>query len=107
MRWIKTFLWMAAFFFAIHFSIQNREEFSLRYSIQNYQILEVSRVPLFLVILCSVFVGVFIGGIWDLHRRLQLKKSLRQDQKTIKRLEREIESMRVSDAGQPSFLKQD
>jgi uncharacterized integral membrane protein len=105
MRWIKTFLWMAAFFFAIHFSIQNREELVLRYSIRNYLVFEVSGVPLFVVILCSVFVGVFIGGVWDLYRRVQLKKSLRQNQKTIEKLEREIESARGFGSDQPSFLK--
>ena len=96
---------MAAFFFAIHFSIQNREELVLRYSIRNYLVFEVSGVPLFVVILCSVFVGVFIGGVWDLYRRVQLKKSLRQNQRTIEKLEREIETACGSESDQPSFLK--
>jgi len=105
MKWVRTFLWMAVFFFTIHFSIQNREELVLRYSIRNYQVFDVSGVPLFVVILCSVFVGVFIGGIWDLYRRVQLKKSVRQNLKTIERLEMEIESTRRRDADQPSSLK--
>jgi uncharacterized integral membrane protein len=107
MRWVKTLFWMLAFFFAFHFSIQNRDEVTLRYSIQNYQWFEVSRLPLFLVILCSVFLGVLIGGIGDLYRRFQLKNTLRQNKKTIERLEREIQSLRGHGLDQPSFLKKD
>jgi uncharacterized integral membrane protein len=98
---------MVLFLFAIHFSIQNRDEVTLRYSIQNYQWFEVSKVPLFLVVLCSVFFGVLIGGIGDLYSRFQLKKKLRQNQKAIERLEREIQSLRGPGLEQPSFLKKD
>jgi uncharacterized integral membrane protein len=107
MKWIKSFFWMAAFFFAIHFSIQNRDEVTIRYSIQNHQWFEVIKVPLFLVILCSVFLGVLIGGIGDLYGRLQLKRTLRQNQKIVKRLEQEIQSLRGPTSDQPSFLKKE
>ena len=107
MKWVKTLLWMLIFFFAIHFSIQNRDEVTLRYSIQNYQWLEVSKVPLFLVVLCSVFFGVLVGVIGDLYSRFQFKKKLRQNQKAIERLEREIQSLRGPGLEQPSFLKKD
>jgi uncharacterized integral membrane protein len=106
-KWVKTLFWMVLFFFAIHFSIQNRDEVTLRYSIQNYQWFEVSKVPLFLVILCSVFFGVLIGGIGDLYSRFQFKKKLRQNQKAIERLEREIQSLRGPGLEQPSFLQKD
>ncbi len=98
---------MAAFLFAILFSFQNREEVILRlgfFPLWNRQ-WESPRVPLFLVILCSIFVGVFIGGIGDLYRRVQLKKVLRQSEKTIERLEREIESSRIRDVNSVSFPK--
>ena len=107
MKWVKTLFWMMVFFFAIHFSIQNREEVTLRYSIQNFQWFEVSKVPLFLVILCSIFLGVLMSGIGDIYRRFQLKRNLRQNQKTIERLEREIQSLRGSSLDHPSFLKGD
>jgi uncharacterized integral membrane protein len=106
-KWVKTLFGMVLFLFAIHFSIQNRDEVTLRYSIQNYQWFEVSKVPLFLVVLCSVFFGVLIGGIGDLYSRFQLKKKLRQNQKAIERLEREIQSLRGPGLEQPSFLKKD
>ena len=107
MKWMKTLLWMMAFFFAIHFSIQNRDEVSIRYTIQNFQWFEVVKVPLFLVILCSVFLGVLIGGVGDLYSRFQLKRALRQNKKMVERLEREIESLRGPGLEQPSFLKKE
>ncbi len=107
MKWMKTLLWMMAFFFAIHFSIQNRDEVSIRYTIQNFQWFEVVKVPLFLVILCSVFLGVLIGGVGDLYSRFQLKRTLRQNKKMVERLEREIESLRGPGLEQPSFLKKE
>lgn len=111
MRWVKTLLWMLAFFVAILFSIQNRSEVILRFvfPIENYQWFEIPKVPLplFLVILCSIFLGVLIGGVGDIYRRFQLKKILRQNQKTIERLEREIQSLRGPGLDQPSFLKKE
>lgn len=111
MRWVKTLLWMLAFFVAILFSIQNRSEVTLRFVFptENYQWFEIQKVPLplFLVILCSIFLGVLIGGVGDLYRRFQLKKIIRQNQKTIERLEREIQSLRGPILDQPSFLKKE
>lgn len=102
---------MLAFFVAILFSIQNRSEVILRFvfPIENYQWFEIPKVPLplFLVILCSIFFGVLIGGVGDIYRRFQLKKVLRQNQKTIERLEREIQSLRGPGLDQPSFLKKE
>jgi uncharacterized integral membrane protein len=102
---------MLAFFVAILFSIQNRSEVTLRFVFptENYQWFEIQKVPLplFLVILCSIFLGVLIGGVGDLYRRFQLKKIIRQNQKTIERLEREIQSLRGPILDQPSFLKKE
>jgi uncharacterized integral membrane protein len=75
--------------------MQNRDEVILRfglYPLQNYS-WEVPKIPLFLVILCSVFLGVLIGGLGDLYRHFQLKKTLRQNQRMIERLEKEIQSL--------------
>ena len=110
MKWVKTLFWMIVFIFAILFSIQNKDEVILRfglYPLRNDQWFEVSRVPLFLVILCSVFLGVLIGGIGDLYRRFRLKSALRQNQKTIESLEREIQSLRGLGLERPSFLRKD
>ncbi len=93
MKYLKVLFWMAAFFFAIHFSMQNREEVTLRYALQNKEWFQVSQVPLFLVILCSIFFGVMMGGIGDLYKRLQLRKALRQSQKALEKLEKEVHSL--------------
>jgi hypothetical protein len=43
----------------------------------------------------------------DVYRRFQLGKTLRQKQKTIERLEREMQSLRGPDLGESSFLKKE
>jgi hypothetical protein len=75
--------------------MQNRDEVILRfglYPLQNY-LWEVPKIPLFLVILSSIFLGVLIGGLGDLYRHFQLKRTLRQNQRMIERLEKEIQSL--------------
>jgi|SRR3990172_3513346 uncharacterized integral membrane protein len=105
MKWIRTLLWMAAFFFAIHFSVQNRDEVTLRYSVQSIQWFQISRVPLFLVILCSIFLGVLMGGVADLYRYFKLKRTLRENQRTVERLEQEVRSLRPSGNDRPSLVE--
>lgn len=100
---------MILFIFAILFSLQNRDEVSLRfglYPVKDHH-WELPKLPLFLIILCSVFLGVLIGGITDFYQRFQLKKALRRNEKMIERLSREVESLRSSGMDQPSFLKKD
>ena len=111
MRWVKTLVWMLAFFVAIIFSIQNRSEVILRFAFpwESRAWFEVPRVPLpvFLVILCAIFLGVLIGGVGDMVQRFQLKRSLRKNQKKMEMLEREIESLRGPGSGQTSSLAQE
>ena len=86
---------MLVFVCVVLFSMQNRDEVILRfgfYPLQN-ALWEMPKVPLFLVILCSIFLGVLIGGVGDLYRHFQLKKTLRQNQRMIERLEKEIQSL--------------
>ena len=95
MKWAKTIFWMVVFLCVILFSMQNKDEVILRfglYPLQNH-LWEIPKIPLFLVILCSIFLGVLIGGLGDLYRHFQLKKTLRQNQRMIERLEREIQSL--------------
>ncbi len=115
MRWVKTLLLMLVFLILLLFCIQNLDPVTLHFVlfpkeiIENYQLFEIPKVPLplFLVILCSFFLGILIGGIGDLYRRVQLKRTLRQNLKTIERLEREIQSLRGPGLDQPSFLKKE
>ncbi len=110
MKWMKTLLWMVIVLFAILFFVQNQDKVSIRlglYPLRNYQWFEVSKVPLFLVILCSVLLGFLIGGIGDLYSRFHLKRSLRQNQKMIGKLEQEIQSLRGPRLEQPPFLRKE
>ena len=107
MKYLKAFFWMAAFLFAIHFSMQNRAEVTLRYSFRDYQWFELTQVPLFLVILCSIFFGVMIGGLGDLYKRFHLRRTLRQSQRTIERLEKEVQALRAPNGVPPSFPKKE
>jgi uncharacterized integral membrane protein len=110
-RWVKTLLLVLAFFIAIIFSIQNRSEVILRFVFpwENYQLFEIPEVPLplFLVVLCSIFLGILIGGVGDIYRRFQLKKMLRQSKKTINKLEKEIQSLQGPSLDQPAYLKKE
>ena len=95
MKWAKTIFWMVLFLCVILFSFQNKDEVILRfglYPLQN-RLWEMPSIPLFLVILCSIFLGVLIGSLSDLYRHFQLKRTLRQNQRMIERLEREIQSL--------------
>lgn len=107
MKWVKTLCWTVIFIYGVFFSIQNQDAVSLRFGLYpllyNYR-WEVPRIPLFLIILCSIFLGILIGGISDHYRRFQLKRTLRQNHKTIERLEKEIQSLRSSGLDQTPFL---
>jgi uncharacterized integral membrane protein len=105
-KWVKTLLLMIIFILVILFSLQNREEVTLRFGLYPIQahFWEVPKLPLFLIILCSVFLGVLIGGIGDLYQRYQLKKSLRQNEKMIEKLSREVETLRSSGITLPPSL---
>lgn len=109
MRWLKTFLIMVIFLFVILFSVQNKEEIALRFGLfpLRNETIELPKLPLFLIILCSVFLGILIGGLSDFYRRYQLKKTVRQNIKTIERLTQEVESLRRVGSDQPSFLRKD
>ncbi len=90
--------------------MQNTEQVAVRFGLaplNEYKVFETPRVPLFLVILCSVVLGVLMGGVYDLYRRFQLGKSVRQKQKTIDRLEKELQSLRGSDLEESSSLKKE
>lgn len=104
MTWMKTILWMIIFVFAILFSIQNKDDVTIQfglYPIRSEQWLAISGIPLFLPILLSLFIGILIGGVGDIYTRFQLKRSLRQNQKTIERLEQEIHALRRLSGDQP------
>ncbi|MCX8116378.1 MAG: LapA family protein [Desulfobacterota bacterium] len=108
MSWVKTILMMIVFVFVILFSLQNRAEVSLRFGLYPLydRSWEAPHLPLFLIILLSVFLGILIGGIGDFYQRYQLKRSLRQNERMIRRLSREIEILRGPGSTPPPSLDQ-
>jgi uncharacterized integral membrane protein len=111
MRWVKTVLLLLAIFVVIIFSVQNQSEVMLRFAFpwEGYEwfIVPSVRLPLFLVILCSIFLGILIAGVGDLYQRFQIKKSLRKNQKKVDMLEREIQSLRSIGPGESSSFKRE
>ena len=110
MGWVKYIFLMVILIVCIFFFLQNTEQVSIRFGLSPFkevQFFEISQVPLFLVVLCSIILGILMGGLGDLYRRFQLRRSLRQKQKTIERLEREIQSLRGPDLGESSSLKKE
>jgi len=107
-KWIKILFWAVIFMVAVFFAMQNREEVTLRFGFHPFWDFgrEMPGVPLFLLILFSIVLGVLIGGIGDFYRHIQLKRTLRQNQKTIERLEKEVESLREHRSEQPFPKKQ-
>ena len=111
MRWVKTLFWIVAFCLGVPFFVQNRSEVTLHFVFpwENYQWFEIPEIPLplFLVVLFSILLGILIGGVGDMYRRFQLRKMVRQNQKTIDKLEKEIQSLRGPGLDQPSYLKKE
>lgn len=109
MRWVKTVFWLLLFMVAILFSVQNRDEVMLKLGLHPFLDFEreITGVPLFLVILCSIFLGVLIGGMSDLYRRFQLKATVRQQQKTIENLKAEVNALQKVDPARVSAGKRE
>jgi uncharacterized integral membrane protein len=101
MKWVKTLLWMIIVFFVIFFVIQNQERVTLRFGLSPLFTTPwfEQEVPLFLALLGSVFVGVLIGGLGDMYGRYQMKRTLRQNRKSIEKLEEEVRALRGSVRG--------
>ena len=108
--WVKNLFLLLILIVSIFFCLQNTEPVMIRFGLSpfsDYQLFERPNVPLFLVILCSVVLGILIGGLGNLYKHFQLKKTIRQNQKAIERLEREIQSLRGPSLDQPSFLRKE
>ena len=111
MKWVKTLLWMIIFIFAFFFLIQNGEDVTLRFGLYLYPIITSQwfeqRIPLSLALFSFLFVGTLLGGSTGFYTRRQLRKTLRQNQKTIQGLEEEIHALRSPVLDQSPFGKKD
>ena len=90
MRILKTLLIISSFMLVVTFSMQNHGNGSIRY----FNIISPLEIPLFLLVLLSIFLGIVVGGMADLVRRYQLRRTIRGQRKTIDQLQREMRGMR-------------
>ncbi|RLA91597.1 MAG: hypothetical protein DRG20_00840 [Deltaproteobacteria bacterium] len=99
MKLVKNIIFFLLIAFAITFFMQNLTSVPINY----YGIEKDSfMVPLFLVILASVFLGIIIAGIEDIVIRLRLKREIKEQKKRIISLEKELNSLRslpITDSG--------
>jgi uncharacterized integral membrane protein len=107
-RWVKTLFWIVVICLAIPFFVQNQREVTLHFVFpwESYHWFEIPQVslPLFMILLFSIVLGILIGGLGDIYKRFQLKKMLRQNQKTIDKLQKELQLLRGPGLDQPSYL---
>ena len=90
MRILKTLLMASLFMLVVTFSMQNSGNVSIRY----FNMVSPFEIPLFLLVLLSIFLGIVVGGMADLVRRHQLKRMIRGQGKTIDRLRREKQGVK-------------
>lgn len=90
MRWL---LILAVLFVLIIFGVENMEAVTLRFSLMNLFSYE-AQMPLFLVVVVSVFAGAGIAGLIGLGDHLRLHARLRRQRKNIERLEGEVTKLR-------------
>ena len=110
MGWVKNLTLLVILIICVFFFLQNTEQVAIRFGLspfRDYEFFEISKIPLFLVILCSVLLGILIGGLGNLYKHFQLTRTIRQNQRAIQRLEKEIQSLRGPGLDQPSFLKKE
>ena len=104
MRWVRTIVWMVLFVLAVVFSMQNRQEVTLTFGISpllEKELFLAENIPLFIPILFAFLLGLLIGGVSDILRRFKLRRQVRQGQKTVERLEREVDTLRRSSLSAP------
>ena len=85
---IKTLFFTLLFILGITFSMENTQPLTLRYF--GY---ETPPVELYLLVLSSVFLGIILAGVGFIIDNHSMKKSLRQREKEIDTLKREIMSI--------------
>lgn len=86
----KTVFFTLLFVLGITFSMENTGWVVLRY----YFGLETPPVPVFLLVLFSVLLGVFLAGMGFIFDERSLKKALREKERVIASLEKELKPYR-------------
>ena len=89
-KFAKTISLTLLFILGITFATENTGWVILRY----YFGLETPPIPIFLLVLFSVFLGVLLAGVGFIVDERSLKKSLREKEREITSLQRELEPYR-------------
>lgn len=89
-RFVKTLLLTLLFLAGITFAVENTQPFVLRY----YFGLESPPIPLFLLVLVSVLLGIFLAGIGFIFDQWSLRRALRQKEREIESLRKELKPYR-------------
>ena len=84
MKMIKTFLLSLLLILIVTFSIKNAGYVSVRY----FGLTKDFEIPLFLPVLLSFSLGMFVGVILDLIKRHQSRKAIRRQQKLMGELQK-------------------
>ena len=84
MKMIKTFLLSLLLILIITFSIKNAGPVSVRY----FGLTKDFEIPLFLPVLLSLSLGMFVGLVLDLIKRHHLRKAIRRQQKLMGELQK-------------------
>ena len=87
---LKTIFLTLLFILGITFSMENTGWIVLRY----YFGLETPPVPIFLLVLFSILLGVFLAGVGFILDELSLKRALRERERQIASLESELKPYR-------------
>lgn len=86
----KTIVLTLVFILGITFAMENTGWVVLRY----YFGLETPPIPIFLLVLFSVLLGVFMAGVGFIIDEWSLRKALREKEREIASLERELQPYR-------------
>jgi uncharacterized integral membrane protein len=90
---LKTVLLTLLFIAGITFAVENTQPFVLRY----YFGLESPPIPLFVLVLVSVLLGVFLAGVGFIFDQWSLRRTLRQKEREITLLQKELKPYRERD----------
>lgn len=87
---VKTVFLTLLFILGITFSMENTQPLVLRY----YFGVETPSIPLFLLVLFSILLGVLLAGVGFLLDEWSLKRGLREKEREIASLEKELKPYR-------------
>ena len=86
MKVLKTLLFGLLLLAIITFSLRNTESVRFGY----FSVIDSFEVPLFLLILLSIFLGMLIGAVADLIGRHRLRRAVRRQQRIRYALQKEL-----------------